>query len=189
MISKPTVFVLGAGASAPYGFPLGTALSDAIAVELLRDSDFRDDLLGANINVPILQQFARALRASGRYSIDEYLQGHPEYRDLGKLAIARILIPAERDDRLDFTADYRQWLPVGSPDTRWYRYNTMTCEVCQRRFSGGDDNDVAFLVSATLPSPEYFEAEGRLISSVWHRTCFAERYPDIPEPDPIWWTG
>jgi hypothetical protein len=28
MIGTPTMFVLGAGASAPYGFPLGSALSD-----------------------------------------------------------------------------------------------------------------------------------------------------------------
>ena len=123
MVKRPTVFVLGAGGSAPYGFPLGGELMQGIQYELLRGATaFRNDLLTAEFHELALQQFALALKASGLYSIDEFLQWHPEHRRLGKLAIARMLIPAERHDRLDFGADYKLWLPAGSPDTRWYRY-------------------------------------------------------------------
>lgn len=34
MITQPIVFILGAGASAPYGFPVGKALMDNIIVNL-----------------------------------------------------------------------------------------------------------------------------------------------------------
>jgi len=124
MIRRPTVFVLGAGASAPYGFPLGTALTDGITWELTRDeSPFRDDLQRVGYRFAQLREFGQALAAAGRYSIDDFLQDRPQFRELGKLAIARMLIPAERDDRLDFNADPRHWMPHGGvPDTRWYRY-------------------------------------------------------------------
>jgi hypothetical protein len=128
VIKKPTVLVLGAGASAPYAFPLGSELLDGIQSELLREPfAFRDDLRSGEINDVMLKQFGHALRNSGLYAIDEYLQWHPAYRDLGKLAIARTLIPAEREDRLDFAADYKLWSPPGSPDMRWYRICSTSC--------------------------------------------------------------
>jgi hypothetical protein len=124
MIRRRTVLVLGAGASAPYGFPLGTALTDGITSELMRDghSQFRDDLEGAGFDLASLRAFGKALGQSGRYSIDDFLQWKPEFRSLAKHAIARMLIPCERDDRLEFGADARLWLPQGQPDTRWHRY-------------------------------------------------------------------
>lgn len=37
MITKDTVFVLGTGASAPYGYPVGTGLTDDICLDFISD--------------------------------------------------------------------------------------------------------------------------------------------------------
>lgn len=37
MISEDTVFVLGAGASAPYGYPIGSELRDDVCLNFMKD--------------------------------------------------------------------------------------------------------------------------------------------------------
>jgi hypothetical protein len=119
VISSQTVIVLGAGASHPYGFPLGEGLMTEVINGLSTDnSAFDIDVRNAaNVNVQLTRAFAHLLRTRGLYSIDEIVQWHPEYRDVAKVAIARALIPRERDDYLDFNH-----AGFASPDRRWYRY-------------------------------------------------------------------
>ena len=124
MIKKKTVFVLGAGASAPYGFPLGNDLLDEVWQKLLGQHEqaagFADSIRDAG---PFTQKdtdsFGQALRGAGRYSIDEFLVGHRQYREIGKMAIARLLMPREDDEKLNFD---HPGPGEGKVDRRWYRY-------------------------------------------------------------------
>ena len=100
MVLKRTVFVLGAGASLAYGFPSGQELlTDLIgmrtvehpAVQLLDSCGFDFDAV---------QDFRAALEASPRFSVDAFLQSRATFRELGKHAIAALLLPREGDHRL-----------------------------------------------------------------------------------------
>src|SRR6266516_3639566 len=111
MIQKPTVLILGAGASEPYGYPLGAALVGRIVgltqpgrpagagglhPILLRDPGLRGHV----------DDFHRRLMGSETSSIDDFLESNPAYQELGKLCIAAALtvwgplltheVPAER---------------------------------------------------------------------------------------------
>lgn len=127
MIKRPTVFVLGAGASQPYGFPLGSTLSEQVQRAILDErSMFAQDLCSAGtppdfIKLADVRRFAAELQASGRYSIDEFLPHQPGYRQIAKSAIAQTLIPHETDARLDYKTKHRNWSQE-ERDGRWYRY-------------------------------------------------------------------
>ena len=97
MITKPTVLILGAGASAPYGFPVGSRLRELIL------SRITDRVTLAHIgklhnprNVSnFLDSFKRSL-----LSIDAFLEHRQDYMEIGKACIAAILIPFEHPEYL-----------------------------------------------------------------------------------------
>ena len=100
MITTPTVLVLGAGASCPYGFPTAKQLKNRIcdvfssrtpAIRLLEDN-----LAPAGKFL----EFREAFWKSGTASVDNFLEGRPEFLDVGKLAIAYCLIPFENEANL-----------------------------------------------------------------------------------------
>ena len=104
MITKPTVLVLGAGASIAYGFPSGNQLLETIHQELNPDSGRR--LLGAKmiedcgISPSLIKQFRWQLYYSQQPSVDAFLEHRPEFLEVGKLTIALCLIPHEDQDHL-----------------------------------------------------------------------------------------
>lgn len=100
MIHTKTVFVLGAGASAPYGFPLGRTLVEMICHDLESASVMltRVHALGHGLND--IHRFRDELVDAGPDSIDAFLQTRPRYLELGKACIATALIPFEREDEL-----------------------------------------------------------------------------------------
>lgn len=116
-----TVLVLGAGASAPFGFPTGQALKDRIcsmtlgqakSVKLLRTLGFEGN---------IITDFMVALRESGRPSVDAFLEYRGDFVDIGKAAIACELLPFEKTGRL-----FGDWIKKrANPDNKegnWYDY-------------------------------------------------------------------
>ncbi|MFO8007761.1 MAG: hypothetical protein R6V05_08505 [Candidatus Brocadiia bacterium] len=118
MIEEPTVFVLGAGASAVYGFPTGGKLRDEIVQGLLSGRDLR----GARVAdlSRVLQElghskeqigrFAERPRLSAHPSVDVFLEHNPDCLPLGKRAIAITLMRYEQESQL-----FRNGL-------HWYRY-------------------------------------------------------------------
>lgn len=107
------MLVLGAGASNPYGFPLGKELVDLILKHLGSS--------GTNLRVILAQQglndvgkFVEDLRYSGTTSIDAFLEGrgdsHPYVR-IGKIAIAHSILLRENRDSL-----------FEERPCHWYRY-------------------------------------------------------------------
>ncbi len=103
MIQTHTLFILGAGASKPFGYPTGPELRDRIIggaysediVETL--SMCYEDIKHFNQELKI---FRRAFERYGRYSIDGFLEHQPKFMEIGKLLIARILISHEDDSLL-----------------------------------------------------------------------------------------
>ena len=124
MSNHRTVFVLGAGASKPYGFPMGRELlmqiyrgsqctpghPDGPIYTQLRDADFDGQLLAS---------FRDELFYSNQPSVDSFLENRREYVEVGKGAIAAALIPYENESMV-FRNDWYEYLfqlIAKTPDT------------------------------------------------------------------------
>ncbi len=101
MIKRPTVLILGAGASAPFGFPPGRKLLDDICRGLSREAArFFRLLRECGFDANTIATFRDALRQSGQPSVDVFLEYRPEFLELGKTAIAASLIAYEIEGKL-----------------------------------------------------------------------------------------
>ncbi|KPK77106.1 MAG: hypothetical protein AMJ89_03050 [candidate division Zixibacteria bacterium SM23_73] len=115
MITKPTVLILGAGASMPYGFPSGRELLRIIYDRLQFDppGEWITTLLKLNIPKDCIRTFRNALRYSGSSSVDAFLEHRPKFLEIGKLAITLSLIPFEEESRL---------FDIKMKEQSWYEY-------------------------------------------------------------------
>lgn len=115
MISKPTILILGAGASKPYGFPTGPELKQIILENLTSNNPQWFEALDAqNVDKSFASRFAAQFMRSGRITIDSFLSFHSEFIPVGKICIALALIPFEEQNRLHPL--------VSSDDEGWYDY-------------------------------------------------------------------
>ena len=119
MITKPTVFVLGAGASQPYGFPSGEVLVRLVCERLPANNlngPFATSLRAAcpDLDAREFQDFTPRFIDSGCESLDAFVQskGNSRFLKLVKAAMISTLIPYEHDDAL---------LRVNQ-DQNWYTY-------------------------------------------------------------------
>ncbi len=118
MITSPTVFITGAGASWEYGFPLGRELVRQIVQGTAKGGDLRAELLRTDyIREGDIDAFSERLRGSDPRSIDTFLEGNqPEMVEIGKAAIALLILRAEhqckREGRLFIGSELLQdhWL-------------------------------------------------------------------------------
>ena len=78
MITKDTVLVLGAGASAEYKYPLGTRLREILIRELNPSdnppSQITTRLMQLDFGQAEIGRFKEALRGSATNSVDEFLE-------------------------------------------------------------------------------------------------------------------
>ena len=115
MIEIPTVLVLGAGASIPYGFPSGMGLyhdvvriePEAFPVEVSRFSRTR------MFRTRRVLEFRAELRDSGVKSVDTFLESRQEFQKVGKAAMACSLSGHEAA---------AQARPEEPEETGWYSY-------------------------------------------------------------------
>jgi hypothetical protein len=110
MITKRTVFVLGAGASEPFGFPTGAELYQKVVDGLREGPDvdfFRND---AGYSSSDIRTFRDALFLSGKNSVDAFLEHRLEFVEIGKAAMSRVLVLREAENGL-----FR-------PQHNWLRY-------------------------------------------------------------------
>jgi hypothetical protein len=108
MIEEPTLLVLGAGASAHCGYPLGSELIENITRQLKEDSEwYRKAIVGRDEGwkVPTPSNFlgdARlmhaALERQRPLSIDAFLASNPSFENIGKLHIAYQILKAQSPD-------------------------------------------------------------------------------------------
>lgn len=108
MFEEPTVLVLGAGASMPYGFPSGGTLIrnlfDNPAPEEL--TQFRNQFY---ISGAEMREFRFALRDSAHISIDAFLADRPDLKKIGQYLLAEQLILGERESLKDFEFLDKDW--------------------------------------------------------------------------------
>jgi hypothetical protein len=122
MIHGKIVFVLGAGASVPYGFPTGKGLVQGILD--IKKSDVPGRLQGLMCDAVCGQMgfhrnIVRALQVSLLHSqvasIDEFLSqpAHAGYMEIGRFLIAALLVPMEKSENLFKDGD--------GPNKNWYQ--------------------------------------------------------------------
>ena len=143
MITKPTVFVLGAGASYSFGYPLGKNLLEIIIKNF--DSDNSENAIelfkGLGFSDVDITSFREKLRLSAALSIDSFLESRGEDdRYLGKLAIANALIPFEKTDTLFY-------------DNSWYK---TLLEKLKITFNDFEKNKISFITFNYDRSLEHF---------------------------------
>jgi hypothetical protein len=103
LIDKKTVFVLGAGASCPYGYPSGARLRERICLS----QGFMNDYTGygipgqleqttREIKLQELKKFKDAFNKSRIKSIDLFMANNPKLAPIGKYIIAFEILRAER---------------------------------------------------------------------------------------------
>lgn len=112
MITTPTVLILGAGASKPFGFPTGRELLHEVVENLVEEPKKfpRTQLLRLGYSAEEIRSFRIFLSKSGQPSVDAFLEHRPEFVRLGKTAIAQALIPCESLETLfDKTRDSVNW--------------------------------------------------------------------------------
>jgi hypothetical protein len=127
MITRPTVLVLGAGASAPYGFPVASELKQRICAAFVKDSTGTRLLHeGSGISMNVFGEFREAFYRSGQSSVDAFLEHRPEFIEVGKLAIAYSLMPYESENTLFENTDTR--------GGNWYQYLSEKLNVSFDKF-------------------------------------------------------
>lgn len=101
ILNEPTVLVLGAGASNPYGFPLGPGLKERL---LARHSHtlpvHLQTLRPLGYDTPDVTAFCEALRYGTHETIDVFLERKTKFRELGSYLIALTLQPFEKPEHL-----------------------------------------------------------------------------------------
>jgi hypothetical protein len=91
MITKSTVLILGAGASKPF-YPTGNELKQIICNNI---ENWTELFLYCAVDLKLIKPFKKHLSHSGVASVDTFLEHQPKFMQIGKLAIARALIPFE----------------------------------------------------------------------------------------------
>ena len=124
MITRNTVFILGAGSSKPYGYPLG----DELVRNIIQQSSWKTSYKELNtVNIGKrrqlqweIEKFVEHLRASRPKSIDAFLTRVPRYGMLGKYAIAYIIQECNHTQKLDEPPKRNK---EESEDLRWAKWD------------------------------------------------------------------
>jgi hypothetical protein len=145
MITTPTVFVLGAGASSDYDFPVGwgllRAVVDDFGNELQNRKTLKEHFVFSDIQI---DAFRTALDHSGENSVDAFLENRREFMELGKLMMAIVLIGLEKTHKLF----------EGTANENWMRY--LLRRMRAPSFEEFYKNQVAFITFNYDRSLEHF---------------------------------
>ena len=180
MVATPTVLVLGAGASAHVGYPLGGGLVNDLCRQ--RSPGAHDDL-PMNWTLEDVDRFLTRLSRAGHYSIDAFLETVPDQGDLGKYLMAREMKSHENIDSL-----------FPPSDSGWYQYlfnrlleNNSAAGFASSRLSiitfNYDRSLEAYLHEALIARFEMHSDEASSILSeipIVHVHGSLGQYPDIP---------
>ena len=99
MVKEKTTLILGAGASEPFGYPLGGQLVLLILDER-NNQESQSVYQSCGLKAEELKKFYDQLYRSQTPSIDLFLQNNPNLTKIGKLHIAKVLISFEKEDEL-----------------------------------------------------------------------------------------
>jgi hypothetical protein len=112
MIERPTVLILGAGASKPYGFPLGFELRDDV-IRMHSRNAINFQLRQIGITPQQYDSFIGELLKSGYSSVDAFLEDRKQWLLVGKSCIAQSLLEYE-------ASTAKKLFPPNQPKDHWY---------------------------------------------------------------------
>jgi hypothetical protein len=122
-VSPPAVLVLGAGASQPYGYPLGSELRDILCSE---NSDFVTLVENAGHDRGQIMHFMAEFGNSNLASVDIFLERRPALAALGRTMIAAALLRREPAYlRGDWYSYLWQLLAQDAPTLDEFRRNNL----------------------------------------------------------------
>lgn len=161
MIEKRTVFILGAGASCPYGFPTARGLRKEILTKFedryLHFLGGAGEKIGAVRTVngyPSLRtakQFLECFDLSGTESVDLFLSRNPRFEKIGKMAICLSILHAEMKSK------FRERVEKPEHDWYFYLYNRLMREATHPDdYSQFGDNPISFVTFNYDRSLEYY---------------------------------
>jgi len=130
VITKTTVFVLGAGASQPYGFPTGASLANEVCAKLSERDPGTEFKMALRREFEIQESppfdtFVPAFRESGCATLDEFVQSkkNRQFLPLVKAATIEVLIKYEQERKLHPDApENRNHKTFSDPPRDWYAY-------------------------------------------------------------------
>lgn len=108
---NPTLFVLGAGASVPQGYPTGPGLRQSLLEELALHGSPLCKVLYTKYHEKEIVAFRERLRESAFKTIDQFLQHNPKHFEIGRLAIAAAIILRENSNMLA-QQNSQNWYPL-----------------------------------------------------------------------------
>lgn len=106
LLNEPTVLFLGAGASQPYGFPLGSELHKTIVSDIGGELSGLVESLG--LNNAKFKQFQEAIKYTDHNTIDTFLEHKLNFREIGSVVIAYAIMKRENKDILFNKIDWYQ---------------------------------------------------------------------------------
>lgn len=174
MIKDKTVFILGAGASSPYGYPTGSELREKICKDFTRkDSLFKPGDIYWEMQRELAEQFTKRFSNAGaNTSIDLFLArlnpaGKQKFTNIGKTAISFFILDAEIESKFD------ENMKEVKKSQDWYAPllgKMMSKLTAHDSYSDIEGNNVTFITFNYDRSLEYYI----------HR-CFTSTFPDAPE--------
>jgi len=180
MIDIPTVFILGAGASKPYGYSTAADLRESIISEY--HDQFHSLLKNAGIDASTIrtflieaQEFVDAFNKSNVESVDKFLSLNPSFRNQGKRAITLTILDEEQKSEF----------PSASQD--WYKllFSHMISELKEPSdFVKFRENKVAFITFNYDRSFDHFLYDS-FLHAFWDRHHDFERSINKFIPFPI----
>jgi hypothetical protein len=157
---EETVFILGAGASVPYGFPTSNVLRKdlidnfANKFSSVYKMKSRPDNFMLNTRLEEIKEFQKRFDLSSIFSIDYFMSRNPRYMEYGMDAIIIHLLEYERESK------FRESSILKNSDWYSYLYNYMISELrSPDSFSKIADNNFTFLTFNYERSLEKFLAE------------------------------
>lgn len=161
MITKNTVFVLGAGASKPYGYPTGAELRLKIATQFCDALEklwnrINNDPEHVQMQMYDYRRMAKQFNASGISSIDKWMRLNPEHSLYAQRAIAFEILLAEQSSFFRESSHH--------PEQDWYTYlyNRLTEDFLDPQLYSISQNAVSFITFNYDRSLEQFLYESML---------------------------
>lgn len=153
MIETPTVLILGAGASAPYGYPLGSDLKDKIIHSLNamveNENGWVEEL---DVDPFLVSEFTKKFEDSKRPSIDSFLDKQKEdFTQIGKIAIVDAIAKCE-DPKIRDPKRLKSDIKMDEKDD-WYTYLVEILYECDVDDVGKNLSIISFNYDRSL---EYF---------------------------------
>jgi len=162
MIKEDTVFILGAGASCPYGLPDGSGLRKQIYERFAHNLSHYYERNPPKPSENLLSQaklFSRTFENSNTRSIDLFLSRNNEFMEIGKLAIIFSIISSELNSR------FREH--INNRDHDWYShiFDKLTDHIIKKEdYKLFSQNKASFITFNYDRSLDHFLFEGLLNS-------------------------